>query len=59
MRDKAEGYHGIGPETGNYVAAEDAYKYAIERCLNGAADEQKEFRDMLIEWYYSGNWIKK
>lgn len=58
MPDEA-GYIGIGPEEGIFVPAEDAYAYAIERCLSGTVDETKEFREMLVEWYYSGNWIKK
>ena len=24
----------------------------------GTEEEVKEFREMLIDWYYSGNWIK-
>lgn len=57
--NKAEWYYGVGPETGKFVAAEDAYKYALERCLSGTLEEQKEFREMLVEWYYSGNWIRR
>jgi len=53
------GYHGIGPEAGNFVKSENAYTYALERCLNGALEEQQDFRDMLVEWYYSGNWIEE
>lgn len=51
-------YIGIGPEDGTVVLAEDAYKYALERCLNGTPEEQEEFKKMLEEWYYSGNWIE-
>lgn len=52
------GYQGVGPETGIFVTAEDAYAYAIERCLYGSREERRDFKQMLVEWYYSGNWIK-
>lgn len=52
------GYIGIGSEEGTFVPTEDAYAYALEKCLSGTMDETKEFREMLMEWYYSGNWIK-
>lgn len=57
MPDEA-GYIGIGPEEGTFVPAEDAYAYALERCLGGTEEEVKEFREMLVEWYYSSDWIK-
>lgn len=47
-------YKGIGPERGNEVDAGNAYEYALDRCLNGP--DQEEFRAMLVEWFYSGNW---
>lgn len=52
-------YYGIGPESGTMVEEDEAYEYALERCLKGTLEEQEEFRDMLVEWYYSGNWTKK
>lgn len=52
-------YVGIGPEKDAVVEVEEAYPYALERCLNGTLQEQKEFKDMLVEWFYSGNWVKK
>lgn len=53
------GYLGLGPENGAFVPEEKAYSYAIERCLRGTENDQKEFREMLVEWFYSGNWIKE
>lgn len=53
------GYLGIGPEEGIFIPEETAFQYALERCLHGSMEEQKEFREMLEEWYYSGNWIKE
>ncbi len=52
-------YRGIGPEKGILVKQEQAFQYALERCLNGTLEEQKEFREMLEEWYFSGNWIEE
>lgn len=52
------GYIGIGPEEGAFVPERMAYAYAMERCQTGTEEEVKEFREMLVEWYYSGNWIK-
>lgn len=52
-------YYGIGPEEGTIIEEERAFEYAMERCLSGTPDERQEFQEMLVEWYYSGNWIKK
>lgn len=55
---ESKGYEGIGQEKGTFVKEEDAYAYALERCINGTPEDKKEFQEMLVEWYYSGNWIK-
>lgn len=52
------GYEGIGPEKGIFVKKEDAYAYALERSTKGTEEEVRAFQEMLMEWYYSGNWIK-
>lgn len=39
-------YEGIGPEQGTVVNQEDAYSYALERCLSGTEDDKQEFRVM-------------
>lgn len=52
------GYIGIGPEEGTFVGKENAFRYALDRCLHGTLEEQQEFKEMLLEWYYSGNWEK-
>lgn len=52
-----KGYHEIG--TNVFVPEKEAYAYALERCLNGTELEQLEFRSLLVEWFYSGNWIKE
>lgn len=52
------GYHEIG--TGNFVPEEEAYEYALERCLHGTERDTKEFKEMLVEWFYSGgDWRKE
>ncbi len=65
-------YRGIGPEQGKMIQQEDAFGYACERCLDGTDEEQvifmemamvtatmEDFADSLVEWFYSGNWIKE
>ena len=52
-----KGYHEIG--TNVFVPDEDAYEYAFDRCMNGTEEEQNEFKEMLVEWFYSGNWIRE
>lgn len=51
------GYSEIG--TDNFVPEEDAFDYALERCLHGTEEDQRKFREMLVEWFYSGNWVKE
>lgn len=53
------GYLGIGPENGTFVPVDRAYNYALERCLGGTKEDQEEFQEMLVEWFYSGNWIRE
>lgn len=52
-------YIGIGPEQGRVVDESEAYSYALDRCLHGTVREQIEFRAMLTEWYFSGNWLRE
>ena len=53
-------YHeGIGPEQGTIVNDEDAYAYALERCLSGTEEDKQDFKEMLVEWFYSGNWARR
>lgn len=52
-------YLGIGPENGTVVDENQAFEYALERCLKGTLQDQEEFRTELVEWFYSGNWIKR
>lgn len=52
-------YIGIGPEKGEVVEEEQAFEYALERCLFGSQEDKREFKSMLIEWFFSGNFIKE
>lgn len=53
-----KGFHEVG--TGNFVPESEAYEYALERCLNGTEEDIKEFKEMLVEWFYSGgDWRKE
>ncbi len=46
------GYEEIG--TGIFVLEEDAYEYALERI-----SQDEELKQELVEWFYSGNWVKE
>ena len=39
-----------------FVSEEDAYEYAFQKCMG---DDHDEFKKMLVEWYFSGDWIKE
>ena len=49
----------------NFVPEEDAFDYALEQCVESAPqgfrdiEWTQKFREMLVEWFYSGNWIKE
>ena len=64
-------YIGIGPESPKRVLEEDAFSYAGDSIYSGTEEEQdvamQIFREAetfhlaaleLVEWFYSGNWIK-
>lgn len=50
-------YIGIRSEKDTVVDDDQAYDYALERCLYGTEEDQKEFHNMLVEWFYSGDWL--
>ena len=50
-------YRGIGREVGSILTEEEAFDYALERCLKGTEEDQEDFRKELVEWFFSGNWI--
>lgn len=61
-KGKLKGWHGIGPNKGEFVAAEDGFGYActyvgIDR-FDETALEAEEFKEMFIDWFFSGNWLE-
>ena len=46
------GYHKCGTDI--FVLENEAYEYALDHCLHGDEEEVKEFKTMLVEWFYSG-----
>lgn len=61
-RGKFIGWKGITCNAGKFVAAEDGFSYVRDQVgitlFDHAAPDAKEFKEMLVEWYFSGNWIK-
>lgn len=51
--------------TGIFVSEEDAFCYALEQCCVSYVEFlhdiewTQEFKDMLVEWFFSGDWIKE
>ena len=62
-RFNGPGYKQLG--TGVFVPEEDAFEYALEQCVETVPDSffgirwTEEFKEMLVEWFYSGNWISE
>lgn len=56
------GYSGTGPNTGIFVAADDALDFASERCgirfEDTGAPDFDEFLEMFEEWFFS-SWVKE
>ena len=61
MPKNIRGYEGFGPEKGKFVCAENALCYASEQCgitlTNPDAPDAENFKEMLVEWFFSGNWV--
>lgn len=61
-KGKLKGYEGITLNKGKFVDAEDAFSYVCKQvgiaAFYNTAPEAAEFREMLIEWYFSGNWVE-
>jgi len=54
-----KGYKGIGRESGKYIEIDSAADYAAKQCGIEIADKTTdEFRNMFVEWFYSGNWVR-
>ena len=61
-KGKFKGWRGIGPNAGQYVTAEDGFGYVCTQvgieAFDDTAIEAEDFKEMLIEWFFSGNWIE-
>lgn len=59
---EGKGWRGIGPEAGKFVPADDGFRHAAQECgilvFEHTAPLADEFKEMLVEWYFSGNWIE-
>lgn len=60
---KLLGWEGIGENRGKYVPAEEGLSYAMQQVgvltFYEDAPDAGEFKDMLVDWFFSGNWIEK
>ena len=55
-------YVGFATEKGVVVPVEDAFEYAMERIASNPEDArqfEKEFGQQIVEWFYSGNFVKE
>lgn len=67
--DFDEDFNGAGwknLENGTFVRKEDAFDYALDHCTNFVPaglhkiDWTQEFREMLVDWFYSGGeWVRE
>lgn len=62
---KTKEYIGFGPESGKSILPDDAFDYALLRCgvarigeFDESQADHRDFRDMVTEWFYSGNWVE-
>lgn len=59
----SSGYKNI--TNGTFVPEKSAFDYAIDHCTNFVPSEfhkiewTQEFKEMLVEWFYSGDWVKE
>lgn len=64
VQEKLNGPGRIEIGTGVFVPEEDAFDYALERCFEIVPNFvhrlkwTDEFKKMLVQWFYSGNWVK-
>lgn len=55
------GWRGIGPNQGRFVHADEAFDHVTHEVgildFHETAPLADEFRHMLIDWYFSGDWV--
>jgi hypothetical protein len=54
-----------------FVPLDEAFEYAIDKCINGIEADREAFarefkgefkeesKDDIVEWFFSGNWVKE
>ena len=55
-------YVGILSERGPIIPESEAFEYAMERIASNPEDARQfenEFGDQIVEWFYSGNFVKE
>ena len=55
-------YVGFATEKGVIVPVDDSLEYAMERCKSNENDRkafEQEFGQEIVEWFYSGNFVKE
>ena len=55
-------YVGILSERGAIIPESEAFEYAMERIASNPEDArqfEKEFGQQIVEWFYSGNFVKE
>ncbi len=54
---------GLGENKGIDVEESQAFEYALKKCgikvENEAAPEFQEFKEAMVDWYFSGAWFKE
>ena len=54
-------YKGICQNKGKEIQKQDALCYTMQHCgiqITNITDITKEFAEMLVDWYFSSNWIE-
>ena len=61
-KGKLKGWEGISTNRGKFVEVDEAFHYICKQvgiaAFYNTAPEAAEFKEMLIEWYFSGNWVE-
>lgn len=61
-KGKLKGWRGIGPNAGEFVAAEDGFGYVCQQAgievFDETAPDAKELKETIVEWFFSGNWLE-
>lgn len=57
-----KGWKGICSNEGKFVPAEEGFEYVCAQvgimAFDHNAPDAEEFAHMIVEWYFSGNWVE-